>query len=373
LDLQRREQPPALAGGRPSPRAGIGYHRRSLVLGAIRLTLALSVAAGLAACDRGPVPPAPGTRTGAVASPGPGRLPHVGYLYFGAAPPAYSALTEAFLQGLADLGYVDGQNVAVDSRYANGQRERLPALIAELVQVPVDVLVLADSISIPIAQATTSTIPIVMAISGDPVAEGIVPSLARPGGNVTGLSNMSSTLSGKRVEYLKEAAPGTSRLAVLVNPDSPTSGLQVEETAAAAHAFGVQIQALSVRRAEDLAPAFDAAVSERADGLLVLPDPVTSRERDRIVAFAAEASLPGMYGPSEFVQAGGLIAYGPDRAAMFRRAAAYVDRILKGARAGELPIEQPTRFELALNLKTAEALGLTVPRNILLDATEVVH
>ncbi len=325
------------------------------------------------ACSSAPVPSGPATSPGQAPASIRGNPPRVGYLYFGSGPPAYSALTEAFQQGLGELGYVDGQNIVIEYRYAEGRRERLASLVADLVQLPVDVLVLADAVSIPIAQAATETIPIVMAVSGDPVAEGIVGSLARPGKNVTGLSNMSSTLSGKRVELLKEAVPSIARVGVFVNPENPTGTLQLNETIEAARALGVEMQPLSVSRSEDLESVFEAAVTTHVDGLLALPDPVTSRERNRIVAFAAQQGLPGMYGTSEFVQAGGLMAYGPDRRAMFRRAAAYVDRILKGARAGELPIEQPTRFELTLNLRTAEALGLSIPERILLDATAVVR
>lgn len=346
-----------------------GARRGRGLLAAFAVVLCVS-ALGLGACGSRRAPAAPPAASPTTPS---AHVPRIGYLYFGAPPPPPVPTIEAFREGLAALGYTEGSNILVEYRYAAGARDRLPALAAELVALPVDVLVVADAFSIPIAREATSTIPIVMAVSGDPVAEGFAASLARPGGNLTGLSNMSPTLSGKRVELLKEAVPTLQRLAVLGSSNNPTAQAQREETLAAARALGLEGWSVDVQQAQDLAPAFAALSADGAEGLLVLPDPLTSRERRRIIALAAEYGLPAIYGIGEFVADGGLMAYGPDRNAMFRRAAAYVDKILRGEQPGSLPIEQPMRFELAINLPTAEALGLHLSPRLLRDAAIVMR
>jgi putative ABC transport system substrate-binding protein len=299
--------------------------------------------------------------------------PRVGYLAFGSPVSAMLDLTGAFQQGLADMGYVDRQNVQLEIRYAEGNTDRLDALITELLAVPVDILVVADAITIPLARRATSSVPIVMAVSGDPVNEGLVASLGHPGGNITGLSNMSSTLSAKRVELLQASVPDLSQLAVLVNINNPTGQIQLQETLRGAQSLGIQAHAFPAQTPDDISRAFETMRANGTDGLIALPDAVTSRERVRIARSALEAGIPTIFGIREAVEAGALLAYGPDRKAMFQRTAVYVDKIIRGADPATLPIEQPTRFELVLNLATAETLGLTVPDRLLLDAAEIIR
>jgi putative ABC transport system substrate-binding protein len=299
------------------------------------------------------------------------RPPRIGFL--SAAPlSSITARTDAFRQGLLDLGYAEGRNITIDWRSADDQWDRLPALVAELVSLNVAVIVTAESPAAIAAKKTTRTVPIVMAQSGDPVALGLVASLASPGGNITGFTTVSTELPSKEVELLKEAVPNLSRLAVLTNPDNlgPTA-LKYTEMAARALALPVFVQ--EVRDAGALAGAFSAMTKERADGLIVLPDPMFLTQRSQIAELAARARLPAIYGIAEHVRAGGLMSYAADRAVLFRRAAIYVDKILHGAQPGDLPIERPLRFELAINLKTAKTLGLTIPQSLLLRADEVIQ
>jgi putative ABC transport system substrate-binding protein len=296
------------------------------------------------------------------------RIPRVGILRTGSPPDPF---VEAFRQGLRDLGYVEGQNVSLEYRWADGRDERLPRLAAELVRLRVDVIVAGGS-QARVAQRATTTIPIVMPVANDPVGEGLVASLARPGGNVTGLSFLSEELPGKWLELLREAFPGTSRVVVLWHPASEAGQLKVAE--AAARSLGVHLQLLKVERTEDLQPAFAVAHRDRAEAVVTLSSPFFGAHRTRLVGLAARYRLPAVYPQGEFVTgSGGLMSYGPNLRDLFRRAATYVDKVLKGARPGDLPIEQPTRFELVLNLKTAKALGLSFPPSLLARADEIVQ
>jgi putative ABC transport system substrate-binding protein len=299
-------------------------------------------------------------------------FPRIGFL--SAAPlSSITARTDAFRHGLRDLGYAEGRNITIDWRSADDQWDRLPALVAELVSLNVAVIVAADSLAAIAAKKTTRTVPIVMAQSGDPVAIGLVASLARPGGNITGLTTVAAELPSKEVELLKEAVPKLSRLAVLANPDNPWVPTALKDTEMAAQALGLPVFVWAVRDAGALAAAFSAMTKERADGLTVLPDPMFLTQRSQIAELAAQARLPAIYGIAEHVRAGGLMSYAADRTVLFRRAAIYVDKILKGAPPGDLPIEQPTNFELSINMKTAKALGLTIPSSLLLRADEVIQ
>jgi len=266
------------------------------------------------------------------------------------------------------LGWFEGQNLVIEWRFAEASDERLAALAAELVQLRVDVLVAGDSRAIPAAQHATSTIPIVMTVSGDPVAQGYVTSLARPGGNTTGLANMTTQLVGKRLELLTEAVPGVSRVAVL----GPTGHPDWSELAVAAQALGLQLHTLPVASPDEFEPALAAAMREHADALIVLPSPITNLHNRQIVNLVAQSRLPAMYALKGYVAVGGLMAYGPSIPALYWRAAYYVDRILKGAKPADLPVEQPMKFEFVINLKTAQALGLTLPPLLLYQADEVI-
>jgi putative tryptophan/tyrosine transport system substrate-binding protein len=280
---------------------------------------------------------------------------------------------DAFRQGLRALGYVEGQNIAIEYRNAEGQVERLPALAAELVRLPVDVLVMTGENAARAAQHATRTIPIVLAAGGDPVGSGLVASLAQPGGNLTGLSLMSAELGGERLELLKEAVPLASRVGVLFNPASRGDVHQWRETEGAARALEVQLHALEVRRAEELERAFATATSAGVGALVVFRNFLNATHRTRILQLAAQRRLPVMSTLREFVDDGGLMSYGPSVSDSFRRAATYVDKILKGAKPADLPIEQPTKFELILNRKTAHALGITFPLTLLILADEVIQ
>jgi putative ABC transport system substrate-binding protein len=282
-------------------------------------------------------------------------------------------LWEAFRQGLHELGYVEGQNIALEFPAVEVQPERLPDLAAALVRLQVDAIVAAMEPAILAATAATTTIPIIMPVANNPVETGIVASLARPGGNVTGLSLISTELSGKRLQLLKELVPGASRIAVLSYPALPTDAPQLRETEVAAQALGVTLQRLDVRGLDDLATALQAATQRRADALVVLDHAFFFTHRARIVAFAAQSGLPAIYTLREFVKDGGLLSYAPNLADMYRRAATYVDRILRGAKPADLPVQQPTKFELVINLKVAKALGLTIPPTFLFQADEVIQ
>jgi ABC-type uncharacterized transport system substrate-binding protein len=277
--------------------------------------------------------------------------------------------TESFLQGLRELGWIEGRNLFIERRYAKGDVSRLPDLAAELVSLQVEIIVAGDSAAIDPAREATKTLPIVMTVSGDPVEQGFVVSLGRPGGNITGLSVVSPELAGKRLELLKESVPGLGRVAVLgpfIHPD-----WQAMKVATAT--LGVQLQALMLRSPKEIEGAVHLAAKERAGGLIVLPSPLTNSWRVQLVALAARTRLPAVYPLREYVEVGGLMAYGPSIPNMQRRAASYVDRILKGAKPGDLPVEQPTKFDLVINLKTAKDLGLTIPQTLLLRADHVIE
>jgi putative tryptophan/tyrosine transport system substrate-binding protein len=279
---------------------------------------------------------------------------------------------EAFRQGLRELGYVEGQNVVLEYRFAEGKAERLPNLAAELVNLKVDIIVAGGTPAPLAAKHATSTIPIVMAAAGDPVRTGLVANLARPGGNVTGLSTFTPELAAKRLQLLKEVVPGVSRVAVLWNATNPFAVFNMRETEVAARTLGVQVQSLEVRGSDDFENAFAAAIRGRAGALIVVDDPLTCRHRERLGDFAAKNRLPTMYGFRQCAGTGGLMSFGASLADLYRRAAIYVDKILKGAQPRDLPVEQPTKFELVINLKTAKALGLTIPQSLLQRADQVI-
>jgi putative tryptophan/tyrosine transport system substrate-binding protein len=280
---------------------------------------------------------------------------------------------EAFRQGLRELGYVEGQSLIIEYRYAEGGDDRLADLAAELVRLQVDVIVTWGSVAIRAAQHATRTIPIVMAGTNDPVAQGLVASLARPGGNTTGFSNLTMELPGKRLELLKEAVPHIARIAVLVNPDILLAKSLLNNLTVAARELRLHLQVVELRRAEELDAAFAAMPQEGADALIVGSDPVRMYSlRGRIADLAAKSRLPAMYDWREYVAAGGLMSYGPSLPDIHRRTATYVDKILKGAKPADLPVEQPVKFDLVINLKTAKALGLTIPPTLLFQADEVI-
>jgi putative ABC transport system substrate-binding protein len=280
---------------------------------------------------------------------------------------------EAFRQGLRELGYVEGRNYIIEYRSADGRSERFPDLATELIRLKVDVILTRGTPAVLAAKNATGTIPVVMAASGDPVLSGVVTSLARPGGNVTGLSAIVVEVSGKRLEVLREVVPGVSRIAVLFNMSNPNDALQWKETEIAASSLRVQLQLLDVRKPGDFGPAVDAAVKQRAGALVVGADALTWANHRPIVDLAAKHRLPAIYVAREFVDAGGLMGYGVSYPHLYHRAASFVDKILKGAKPADLPVEQPTKFELVINLKTAKALGLTIPPSLLQRADEVIQ
>jgi putative ABC transport system substrate-binding protein len=302
------------------------------------------------------------------------KVARIGFLATNLA--ANSHLPDAFRQGLRDLGYVEGRNVLIEYRDAEGKLDRLPALAAELVALKVDVIVAPNTPAALAAQQTTRTLPIVFIGVGEPVRSGLVTTLARPGGNVTGLSVISPELVGKWLELLKQAVPGVSRVAALRQPgamDDRTEKDMLEGADVAARKLGVRLQFVEARGPADFQRAFSDMARARAGALTVRPAPMFMSERRRLVDLAAENRLPTVYPWREFVDAGGLMAYGPNLAGLYRRAATYVDKILKGAKPADLPIEQPSKFELVINLKTAKALGLTIPQSLLLRADEVIQ
>jgi putative ABC transport system substrate-binding protein len=291
----------------------------------------------------------------------------------GGKPSDLAVLFAAFREGLRELGYVEGQNIKIESRWSEGNYDRLPGLAADLVRLKMDVIVTYGTPASEAAKRATGTIPIVMAAIIDPVASGLVASLARPGGNLTGQSMMSPDLAEKHLEILKEVVPKVSRVALLHNPANPGAAPQVQHAQDAARALGVRLQILGAKGPSEIDSAFAAMTNERAGAVIVLVDAVLQINRARITDLAARHRLPAVYGLHEYVEAGGLMAYGPNRLDMFRRAASYVDKILKGAKPADLPIEQPTKFELVINLKTAKALGLTIPQSLLSRADEVIQ
>ena len=304
----------------------------------------------------------------ATAQPAPGRTARIGFL---GDVPAF--LDEAFRQGLRDLGYVEGRNLTIEHRAPDWKYERLPALAAELTRLKVDVIVAASPPATAAARQATTSIPIVFAVSGDPVGEGFVASLSRPGGNTTGLSTIGTDLVGKQLELLKEIAPRMTRVAVLQNPKQTSHGSAVREAESAARALGLELHVAKASTSSEIDAAFSAMSSQRVGGLLVLRDAEFRALRAQIVARAARARLPAVYGLREEAEAGGLIAYGANVPLLFRRAATYVDKILKGANPAELPVEQPSKFELVINLKSAKSMGLAIPQSLLLRADEVIR
>jgi putative ABC transport system substrate-binding protein len=299
-------------------------------------------------------------------------VPRVGYLFsFTRAEGEH--LWEACRQGLRDLGYVEGQNIILEPRLAEGHNERLQNLATELVQLKVDVIVAAATPASRAVKAATSTIPIVFVAVGDPVKAGLVTSLARPGGNVTGLSLLTADLSGKRLSLLMETVRKVSRVAILMNPDNPISAVFFEETKLAARRFGVDLQPLDARSPKEIEQAFAIGAGQRVDAIIVFDDPVLWSYRAQIVALAAARKIPAVYGYRDFVDEGGLMSYGPDRPDQYRRTAIYVDKILKGAKPSDLPIEQPTKFELIVNRKTATSLGIELPASVIVGANEVIE
>jgi putative ABC transport system substrate-binding protein len=296
----------------------------------------------------------------------------IGYLAPSLSPEA-SRLIDAFRQGLHDLGYVEGQNIVLELRSAEGRPDRFPALAAELVALKLDVIVAGATPAVPALKQATQTIPIVFPLHTDPVGAGIVASLARPGGNATGLSHFSQDLAGKRVQLLKEVVPGMSRIAVLWISPNAAAQIQLKAVDAAARALGISVQVVESQGAEGLESAFQTATTGRCDALLAFDDPYIFILRKRVVELAAKSQLPAMYGQREVAVDGGLMAYGPNAEDMFRRAATYVAKILEGAKPADLPVQQPTRFDLVINLKTAKALGVTISDNLLALADEVIE
>ena len=300
----------------------------------------------------------------------PAKVPRIGIL--SPAAEASTPLFEAFRQGLRELGYVEGQNIVLEFRLAAGRAERLRDLVAELVRLKVEVILTDTMTATQVAKEATTMIPIVMAASSDPVQGGLVASLAQPGGNITGMALLAPELSGKRLELLKEVVPRAAQVAVLWNPRNPVAG-NLRETEAAAQALHLQLHLVEVPGAEALEAAFDTAMKGRADALITLPDAMLWNQRLQVASLAAKHRLPALFPEREFVDAGGLLSYGPSVPASFHRAATYVDKLLKGAKPADLPVEQPTKFELVINLKTAQALGLTIPPTLLFQADKVIQ
>ncbi len=302
----------------------------------------------------------------------PGKIPRIGYLE--AVSPSNSAVrSEAFRQGLRELGYAEGKNIVIEFRSAERKRDRLPALAAELVHLKVDIIVTAGASTTRAAMKATTTIPIVIAQHSDPVGAGFVASLARPGGNITGLSTLAPAISGKQLELLKEIGPKLSRIAVLGTSTRPGNAQALREVELAARAFRVKLQYLDVLDPKDIETAFGAARKGRADAVLVLAGRIFASQQTQVVELAAKSRFPAIYPFPAFVENGGLMSYGVRRTDLFRRAATYVDKILKGAKPADLPVQQPTKFSLVINLKTAKQLDITIPPIILYQATEVIR
>jgi ABC-type uncharacterized transport system substrate-binding protein len=300
----------------------------------------------------------------------PAKLPTIGFL--GASTPAgWRQEVAAFAQRLRELGWIEGRTAAIEYRWAEGRNERFAEIAAEFVRLKVDVIVTAGS-AVPALKQATSVIPIVFAVANDPVGAGLVASLSRPGGNVTGLSIQAPDLTGKRLEVLREVLPDLRRLAIMANAGYPAAVLEMGEAAAAARALGLDITRSEIRRGEDIAPAI-AALKGRADALYACGDALVSANRARINTLALGARLPTIYVNRSYLESGGFISYGPNNAELFRRAGDYVDKILRGAKPADLPVEQPTKFELVVNLTTAKALGLTIRESFLLRADEVIE
>ena len=299
----------------------------------------------------------------------PSKVPRVGVLEERSPTNPFLAV---FRQGLRELGYTEGQNIVIEYRYAHGVVDQFPTLAAELLRLDIDVLVVEGTVAAQAAQALTTTVPIVFTVPGDPVGSGLVASLARPGGNATGLSSFHPDLSGKYVELLKTVVPQVSRISVLYNPVNPSARPALDGAREAARALAVELQIVEVRQPHDLASAFAALTAWRAEALLAISDPVFGNTLAELAQLAATNRLPAIYVRREFAEVGGLLAYGPSWADNFRRVATYVDKILKGTKPADLPVEQPMKFELVINLKTAKELGLTIPPSLLFQANEVI-
>src|SRR5262245_57850645 len=301
----------------------------------------------------------------------PGKLPTIGFLG-GSTPAAQLQWTAAFVQRLRELGWTEGRSVVIEYRWAEGRSERYTEIAAEFVRLKVDVIFTHGTPATILAKQTTSLIPIVFTVVGDPVGTGIITSLARPGGNVTGQSSLTPDLAAKRLELLRDVVPGVSRLGIFGNIDNSTVVLEIAELQAAARTLGLEAATFGIRRAEDIAPIFET-LKNRADALYVAGDPIVLTNGVRINTLAVGARLPTIYGGREYVTAGGLMSYGPNFQDLYRRAANYVDKILRGAKAGDLPVEQPTKFDFIINLTTAKALALDVPAAVLARADEVIE
>jgi putative ABC transport system substrate-binding protein len=303
----------------------------------------------------------------------PGKIPRIGYVRVVGFPSTPAPNVEAFRRGLRDLGYIEGENIVIEFRYAEGKPDRIPSLVAELVQLKVDVLISGDDPTIRVAKQATKTIPIVMVSNQDPVATGVVDSLARPGGNITGISRLTRELSGKRLELLTEVLPGIARVGILWDSSSEGSKISFKEYQAAARALKIQLQSLEVRGPDpDLDGAFQSAVKGRASTLVVVGGALLNGRRKQIANYAIKHRLPSMYDSSLWIEPGGLISYSTNDAESYRRAAWMVNKILKGTKPADIPVEQPTKFELVINLKTAKALNLTIPQSVLFRADKVI-
>jgi len=303
----------------------------------------------------------------------PAKIPRIGYVSGTGDSSSPGPYVAALRQGLRDLGYIDGKNIVIEYRGAEGKLERIPGIVAELVQLNVDVLVVLIPQAIRAAKQATKTIPIVMVTQEDPVAAGLIDSLARPGGNITGLATLQRDLSGKRLELLAEVVPGISRVGVLWNPNIPSMIIGFKEYEAAARGLKIRLQSLEVRGSSpDLEGAFQAAVKARASAVIIITNTPLFRNSKRITDLAIKNRLPSMYEGSAWVEAGGLMSYSANDLEAFRRAATYVDKILKGTKAADIPVEQPRTFELVINLKTAKQIGLTIPPNVLSQADRII-
>jgi putative ABC transport system substrate-binding protein len=301
----------------------------------------------------------------------PDKLPTIGFLG-GSTPSAASQWIAAFVQRLRELGWIDGRTIAIEYRWMEGRTERAGEIAAELVQLKVDVIVTSGTAPVAATKQATSVIPIVFTAAADPVGAGLVTALARPGGNVTGLSILQVDLAAKRLELLREVVPGLGRLVIMAGAGSPGAMLEMGNVQAAAGTLGLEVSAFEIRRAEDIAPAFQA-LKGRMEALYVVTDAMLFTNRTRIHTLAMSARLPTVCNYREYVEAGCLMSYGPNFPSLYRRAADYVDKILRGAKPGDIPVEQPTKFDLVINLTTAKALGLTIPESFLLRADEVIE
>jgi putative ABC transport system substrate-binding protein len=300
-----------------------------------------------------------------------GKVYRIGF--FNAGEPIQSRSRLIVVNGLRELGWIEGKNILFEGRFAENRLERLPGLAAELVSLDVDVIVAFGTLAPLAAKRATTTIPIVMMNAGDPLGTGLVASLARPGGNVTGMSLMAPDLGGKRLELLREVLPSLSRVAVIWNAANPYSALVFEETQRAVKTLAIELQSLEVRSPDDFNGAFDSAKRKKVGALVIVEDPLTFNELKRIAEFCADSRLPAVYGLREFADVGGLMTYGASLADLYRRAVGYIDKMLRGAKPSDLPVEQPTKFELVINLKTARALGLEIPPTLLARADEVIE